>query len=374
MVERIIETPPPGVYQWVLRRQFDGAYYRLRYRWNLRAGAWFVDWANDSNERQVYALRLGTGLDKLGSFKARDVPQGQLNVVDSTGQDTQHTLENFGGSVQLKYIEAEPVVSTPVDLQPPINLSAPLPPPASGVEPHAPRHEIGGDDPLTLTNIGAGTATEGMVLVHMGDGTATWQPPTVPPHAPTHSQNAIDQVIAENLATGSTDTSQVLSPDGSTGLVWGAPSAAPPDTPHINTYGTASTQLGPTFSPLPLAVVRGTPDATYFTKPDANNVQIETTGTYLVLGQMSVTPESPGVFGLAFLQLLIDGSNSNTEGLKAQDSYGIASQENGSIKFSGTISLTSGENLSLGAHYLSGFEIGVVVPGTQALTVLYIGP
>ena len=119
--------PPIGVYQWILRREFDDAFYRLRFRWNLIVQAWYMDVANSANVRQVYGIRLGTGTDKLRAFKARDVPQGTLNVVDSTGQGVQPTLENFGKTVILKYVDAPEVEPVVLTRSQPATLPGPLP-------------------------------------------------------------------------------------------------------------------------------------------------------------------------------------------------------------------------------------------------------
>ena len=100
-----IATPPVGVYRWLLRQRFDGRFFRLFYKWNPRIGFWMVDVANDTNEAQIRNVKMCLGQDKLRIYKYRDVPQGELSVVDSTGTGTEPTLEDFGGRVMVQYTE-----------------------------------------------------------------------------------------------------------------------------------------------------------------------------------------------------------------------------------------------------------------------------
>ncbi len=105
MAEVRIQTPPPGVYKWLSRQEFDGRFYRMFFRWNVRAGFWYVDFANDTNVAQVRSVRMNLSKDKLAAFKHQDVPQGSFDVIDVTGTGTEPTLESFGSTVNIRYVE-----------------------------------------------------------------------------------------------------------------------------------------------------------------------------------------------------------------------------------------------------------------------------
>lgn len=107
MATHIIPTPPVGRYRWLLRREFEGTFYRLMFRWNVRAGAWVVDFGNDSNIAQVRGMKMNLRQDILGPYKHKEVPPGTLSVVDSSGEDREPTLEDFGGRVMLEYTDSE---------------------------------------------------------------------------------------------------------------------------------------------------------------------------------------------------------------------------------------------------------------------------
>ena len=105
MAVHIIPTPPVGVYRWLLRREFEGRFYRMLYRWNVRGGVWFVDWADDTNLAQVRNVRMSLGKDKLQAFHHLTVPPGTLDVIDSTASSTEPTLSSFGDTVQVRYTD-----------------------------------------------------------------------------------------------------------------------------------------------------------------------------------------------------------------------------------------------------------------------------
>ena len=107
MAKVIIPTPPAGVYRFLLRRQFDRVFFRILYRWNIRAGAWYLDIANDLNVAQARGVKLNLGKDKFQPYRYKDVPQGQFDIVDSTNTHTEPTLDTFGGIVEVQYTEVE---------------------------------------------------------------------------------------------------------------------------------------------------------------------------------------------------------------------------------------------------------------------------
>lgn len=120
MAVHIIPTPPTGVFRWLLRREFENRFYRMLYRWNVRGGIWFVDFADDTNLAQVRSVRMNLGQDKLQAHKHLTVPPGTLDVIDATGTHTEPTLASFGQTVQVRYTDFvdESVVPVAPDVVP----------------------------------------------------------------------------------------------------------------------------------------------------------------------------------------------------------------------------------------------------------------
>lgn len=108
-----LNTPPPGAFRWLLRQELDGKFYRLLFRWNMRAGAWFVDVAGDDGRAQVRGVKMCLGTDKLRAHKYREVPPGDLRVVDSTGTGNEPTWADFGSRVMVEYVEDDTVEVLP---------------------------------------------------------------------------------------------------------------------------------------------------------------------------------------------------------------------------------------------------------------------
>ena len=376
MAEHIIPVPPVGVYQWLLRREFDTEFFRLRFRWNDIVQAWYMDVANGANVRQVYGIRLGTGTDKLRAFKARDVPQGTLNVVDSTGEGVQPTLANFGKTVLLKYVDAPEVAASVLVRAQPASLPGPLPP--GPLAPHAPTHEDQGDDELDITNINVGDEPAlGSVLTYSGGTTATWILPTVPAHEASHRQTGSDSIIAETLQTGETDTSKVLNPDGTNGLEWNDAPSASLDLPTITLFENASDTTGSSFEHVQFTDVRETPDAAYFSQPDATSVDIVTAGRYYISGHAFFGPNSPGAgdVTLIFVQPSINDSTAGTVGLKGACSMRVDTLAFNHASVSGELRLDVDDNIKLEYRHDAGSDAsGILQADAAALTLIYLGP
>jgi len=121
MATHIIPTPPVGRFRWMLRREFEGRFYRLLFRWNRRAGFWFVDFGTDRNTALVRSAKMNLRSDILAPYKYRDVPQGILSVVDSSGDNVEPTLADFGTRVVLEYTDAvvtDPTIPDPDEILP----------------------------------------------------------------------------------------------------------------------------------------------------------------------------------------------------------------------------------------------------------------
>lgn len=80
--------------------------------------------------------------------------------------------------------------------------------------PHAYRHEDGGDDELTVQNLGSGAATAGHIL--RADGSGGWAVGSLN-HAATHADGGADELTVQNLGSGGASSGQILEADGSGG-------------------------------------------------------------------------------------------------------------------------------------------------------------
>ena len=80
--------------------------------------------------------------------------------------------------------------------------------------PHAYRHEDGGDDELTVQNLGSGAATAGHIL--RADGSGGWTVGSLN-HAATHADGGADELTVQDLGSGGAASGQILEADGSGG-------------------------------------------------------------------------------------------------------------------------------------------------------------
>lgn len=378
MAEHIIPVPPNGVYQWVLRREFDKSFFRFRYRWNERVKSWYLDVANGANVRQVYGIRLGTGTDKLRSFKARDIPRGTLNVVDSTGEGVQPTLKNFGKTVLLKYVDEPETTTTIIAREQPVSLPAPTEP--EGVALHAEEHEDGGGDPLELDKIPTGVSPPlGSVLTYSGGNTASWQLPTVPAHEAQHRLTGTDSIILETLKTGEADTSKVINPDGSGGLGWDSDISGP----FVSFYHTVNVDGIDDATGVIVAWNAdrhgGTPDATYFTYPvPTNRVQINRAGKYRIVAKGSfILVNASSDNATLFMEVFVNGSTSGLPVQQAFLSETAANSTSESMELSAPLSLAVDDEVHIlfrTGSSLAGTAFVRILADTAEFSITYIGP
>lgn len=76
----------------------DGINYAFRIRYNRRMDSWVMDIKD-----QVYGILIIGGVDLLGQHKHKDVPQGEMRVLDVEGLGRDPALDNFGDSVIISY-------------------------------------------------------------------------------------------------------------------------------------------------------------------------------------------------------------------------------------------------------------------------------
>lgn len=81
----------------------DGVAYTFEFRWNTRAGAWFMDIQTDEGEHIVSSIKVVIDLP-LGA-RSRDArkPAGALFAVDTSGKGLDPGVSDLGERVQLVY-------------------------------------------------------------------------------------------------------------------------------------------------------------------------------------------------------------------------------------------------------------------------------
>jgi hypothetical protein len=72
----------------------------FRFNYNARIDSWILDIVG-----QVEGIRIVGGIDILERYKYKDIPQGELRILDLDGTNLEPTKDNFGDRVILLYTE-----------------------------------------------------------------------------------------------------------------------------------------------------------------------------------------------------------------------------------------------------------------------------
>jgi len=83
--------------------ELDGAHYTLVMRWNVRAGAWFLDVLDDGGALLHGSVRAVADWPLLTYRRATRSPPGALAFVDTSGQGIDPGISDLGDRVQLVY-------------------------------------------------------------------------------------------------------------------------------------------------------------------------------------------------------------------------------------------------------------------------------
>lgn len=87
----------------------DRSTFALTFRYVARADCWFLDIDDAQGVAVIHGVKLVAGAVPLASVVALNRPMGQLVVVDTTGQDKDPGIDDFGGNAPnaiVCYIEA----------------------------------------------------------------------------------------------------------------------------------------------------------------------------------------------------------------------------------------------------------------------------
>ena len=84
----------------------NGAVYRIRLRYNTRAGFWSLDLADAAGAPLLSGLAIRLGTDLLSQFASEGFPPGKLFAVNWVAAHREPDRETFGRDVSLVYEEA----------------------------------------------------------------------------------------------------------------------------------------------------------------------------------------------------------------------------------------------------------------------------
>lgn len=100
----------PSLPRQVLQIQLSGKTYSMRARWNTRAQLWFLN-VTEENGAPVFsgaAIVLGAAIGRVSTHQL--MMDGVLVARDSTGRDTEATLDTLGTLVNVLYYTRDEMV------------------------------------------------------------------------------------------------------------------------------------------------------------------------------------------------------------------------------------------------------------------------
>lgn len=104
---QIVPTPPPGVAFSEQRTTLEGVDYTLKFRWNARDSAWYMDIAD------AEAVTLRTGIKLVPNFRLlfyvpplADLPPGDFMLFGKEGAGAAPDLDTLSTEWVLYYVES----------------------------------------------------------------------------------------------------------------------------------------------------------------------------------------------------------------------------------------------------------------------------
>ena len=84
--------------------QLDNETFTFEFRWNGRAGMWFLSISDSTGNLANVRVALGPPL--LYRYRDDRLPRGVLIAIDTSGQDQDALADDLGSRVKLAYIPA----------------------------------------------------------------------------------------------------------------------------------------------------------------------------------------------------------------------------------------------------------------------------
>lgn len=85
----------------------DGATYGFRFRWNVRAQAWFMSLSDDGGNPLLTEQRVVVGFPLGKRGRNASLPPGTLWALDTSGLDEDPGLTDLGTRVLVLYFAAD---------------------------------------------------------------------------------------------------------------------------------------------------------------------------------------------------------------------------------------------------------------------------
>ena len=85
--------------------ELDGRSYVFEFIWNERATVWYMTIADSVGTVLLAGIPIVLDYPLISRFASDDLPPGEFQAVDTTGEGTPPTLEDFGSRVQLLYFD-----------------------------------------------------------------------------------------------------------------------------------------------------------------------------------------------------------------------------------------------------------------------------
>jgi hypothetical protein len=84
----------------------EGTTYLFRFRFNRRAGRWFMDIATSDGVDLVCGIVIQTNVNLIGRFEIDGMPPGLMLAYDESGQAADAGILDLGVTVKLTYQES----------------------------------------------------------------------------------------------------------------------------------------------------------------------------------------------------------------------------------------------------------------------------
>lgn len=95
---------PAGAPAFKFQTDLDGVTFSFSFQWNETAAAWFMTIGDAEENPLVSGLRVVVGFPLANRVLPAGFFTGLLYAVDTSGQDLDPALDDFGTRVLLKYL------------------------------------------------------------------------------------------------------------------------------------------------------------------------------------------------------------------------------------------------------------------------------
>jgi hypothetical protein len=103
----MITIPAPSAQNASQVTTLSGRDYVFTFHWNAREGAWYFDLADQDELLITTSRKVTVGFPLVTRCVDPRRPEGILMAIDSSGQNKDPQLDDFGTRVQLVYFEPE---------------------------------------------------------------------------------------------------------------------------------------------------------------------------------------------------------------------------------------------------------------------------